>query len=134
MKKWKRGVLFYKGGGLNTGGGLNSGGVQKSKAKVESSKEVIESVIYEEKGNLNPSFEERPSKKKGRKPKLSEDQKNRLVNLYLEGYPTRELSYLFNISEMTVYRVINEHMKRNFSGGSIEEVYEKVKRVVWNKA
>ena len=70
--------------------------------------------------------------KRGRKPKLSEKQKEKVAELYLEGYSTKEIGEFFNISGMTVYRVVNTYIKENFSGSSFDEVFEKVKAKMWS--
>ena len=71
-------------------------------------------------------------RRKGRKPKLSEEDKEKVVDLYLKGdCSIKELSEFFNVSEMTIYRVVNTYIEENFSGKDFDEVFEKVKERVW---
>ena len=85
-----------------------------------------------EKGTTKLKVDVKPKKKKGRKPKLSVKQKEEVVNLYLEGYSFKDISDYYRVSEMTVYRIVNGYIKENFSGESIEEVFERVKEKVWS--
>ncbi len=82
--------------------------------------------------SLNSGRVVRVEKRRGRKPKLSTRERTKVAELYLEGYSPKEISHFFKVSEMTVYRVVNEYVKENFSGDNFDEVFEKVKAKVWS--
>ena len=72
------------------------------------------------------------SLRRGRKPKLSEQDKKEVAELYISGCSIKDLSEHYGVSEMTVYRVVDKYMKENFGGKNFDEVFEKVKAKVWS--